>query len=156
MYDTEKKVAEKAERLLENSLRNKIHGVGFNLGLDDNKASLADARAVSNMTRANESGQDWKIMANQEFRKLSIEMEKHGFIQHYGANTTRENIKGRIRKIPQTTTYNFKNHFYNLPAKDFIGKAINDSGVIPFVLENVTRIRAQQIFLNLKNFIEKG
>lgn len=139
--------------MLGSALRGKISSLGFKEHVSGPKIKLSDAeaKAKTNLGKIGDGNENLKYYMNG----LSIVMGKHGFVQHYGSSGTREDIKGRTRKIPKETHYNFKNHVFNLPAKDYIDKAIQQSGVVPFVLENVTKVRSQEIFVQLKNFIEK-
>jgi len=149
----EKHIAKKAEEMLRVAMRNKISSLGFKEHVSGPKIKLSDADAVAktNLGKIGGENQNLKYYMNG----LSLVMGQHGFVQHYGVNSTRENLKGRTRQTPKTTTYNFKNHVFNLPAKDYIDKAIQQSGVIPFVMENVTKVRSEEIFVHLKNFMEK-
>ena len=147
----EKQIAKQAVQMLQTAMRSKISSLGFQEHLTQGKGKLAEATAIAKTKLGNAGPSQKKIY----FNSLSLKMGRHGFVQHYGANGTRENIKGRTRTKPRQTQYNFKNHLYKLPAKDYIDVAIKNSGVIDYVLENVTRIRAEEVFVNLKTFIEK-
>lgn len=149
----EKYIAQKAEKMLTSAMRSKISSVGFKQHISGPKLKLSDAEGVAKTNLGKIGGQNTNLKFYMN--GLSLVMGNHGFIQHYGVNGTREDIKGRTRTKPQTTHYNFKNHIYRLPAKDFIDKAIEQSGVIPFVMENVAKVRSEEIFVHLKNFMEK-
>lgn len=149
----EKKIAKQAENMLRAAMRSKISSLGFKAHFNQPKVRLSDADAVAKTKIGQISNDNTNLKTYMN--SLSLKMGKHGFIQHYGVNTTREDIKGRTRETPRTTHYNFKNHVFNLPAQDFIGKAVEQSGVVPFVLRSITEIRSQEIMVTLKNFIEK-
>ena len=149
----EKRIAQQAEKILRDALRSKISSLNFKNHVSGPKLKLsdADASAKINLGKISADNSNLKYYMNS----LSMQMGKHGFIQHYGASTVREDIKGRTRQKPKTTHYNFKNHVYNLPAKNFIDQAIQQSGVIPYVLQRITETRSKEIFIQLKNFMEK-
>lgn len=149
----EKKVAKQAENMLRAAMRSKISSLGFKNHVSGPKVKLADADAVAKINLGNISADNTNL--KYYMNSLSLQMGKHGFIQHYGSSGIREDLKGRTRHKPKTTRYNFANHYFTLPAQDFIGKAVQQSGVVDYVLSNITEIRNQQIMLQLKNFFEK-
>jgi len=152
MYNNEREVAKKAEKMLESSLRNKIHSLKIHLGMDDRFPSMIDATAESNFTRNKGSKKKWAV---NEFSRLSITMQKHGYIQNYGIErgTAR---KGGERTSESGKTYSFKSHVYKkgMEEQDYIADAVLSSGVVNFVLSEVAGIRGKHILLQMK-FLEK-
>lgn len=149
-YENEKQVAIKAEQILQSALRSRISSLGFrNYSSGDNK-SISDASAVSSYKLGKATEDQLRYYMN----KLSIKMERHGFIHHYGDKGTRS-ATTRTRHKPRTTSYQVRAHSWDLPARDYIDDAIRQSGVVDFVLVNITELRAQQIIVSLKNFLEK-
>lgn len=152
MYETEKEVAAKAEKMLESALRNKIHTLRIHLNMDDRFPSIADATAESNFTR--NKGKK-RFDGVTEFSRLSITMQKHGYIQHYGIErgTAR---KGGERKAESGKTYSFKSHVYKkgMEEQDYIADAVASSGVVNFVLSEIAGIRGKHILLQMR-FLEK-
>ncbi len=59
-------------------------------------------------------------------------------------NTLREGTK-RTRHKPKTTTYSFASHRMNMDARPFISSAVEDSGIIPYVTQEIARIRGRQL-----------
>ena len=150
-YDNEKQVAIKAAQMLEIALRGKIGTLGFRPHVSSNaNQSITDAEAVAGYKLGKAKEDKLRYYMN----RLSIKMGTHGFIHHYGDQGTRKGGE-RTRKKPRNTTYSFRTHEWNLPSRDYIDDAIKQSGVIPFVMENVTKLRGEEIMVYLKNFLEK-
>ena len=80
MYKTEKDVADKAEQMLEASLRQKTSGFQNHVYRNNNEVSLKDATAKANVKKYG-----LKRNNNQVFymRSLAIKMARHGFVQHF-------------------------------------------------------------------------
>ncbi len=150
MYTNEREVARKAEQMLETALRNKTGGFKSHI-TGNGKSALKDAEVKAKVKKY---GLVKNGTARYYMRKLSIKMERHGFIQHYGVNTLREGTK-RTRQKPRITTYNFETHHMNLKPTPFIDSAIESSGVVPFVLREVTRLRAVEVMVGIKQFMEQ-
>ena len=146
----ERQVAKKAEEILTAALRQKISSLGFkNHVSKDGLKKISEAKGKSNYKPGptKDGGLRWYM------NSLSMEMAQYGYIQHYGAVGVRSGGE-RTRHKPKTTSYNVRTHSWNLPEKDFIGAAIRQSGVIEFVLENITAIRGEEIMISLKSFFE--
>lgn len=154
MYNTEKEVADKAERMLENALRTKVYGLTLHLNMDDRYPSMADATAESNFTRNARSATKSKWAVNQ-FSRLSITMEKHGFVQNFGIEPGTARKSGE-RKSATGKEYSFKSHVYKkgMEEQDFIADAVKASGVVDFVTTEVAGLRGEQILLQMR-FLEK-
>ena len=150
MYKTEEEVAKKAEQMLEAALRQKTSSFRNHINRNPEDKSLKDATAKATVKKygSKKNGNNVAYM-----RRLSIKMARHGFVQHFGVDTTRSGST-RTRKKPRETTYSFKSHVMNMPAKPFINEAVDNSGVIPFVMENVTRIRAEELLFEVKKILE--
>ncbi len=154
MYNTELEVAKKAERMLESALRNKVHSLRLHLNMDDRFPSMLDATAESNFTRAQKSSKmkDWNI---DKFSRLSITMEKHGYVQNFGIQPGTARSSGK-RKSALGKEYNFKSHIYKngMKEQDYIADAVASSGVVNFVTTEIAGLRGQQILLQMR-FLEK-
>lgn len=150
-YDNEKQVAEKAAQMLSVAMRSRIGSLGFRQHVSSG-AKKSISEALGDYKGKDFTTEDGRAI--YYLNKITLQMERHGFIHHYGDQGTRKGGE-RNRKKPRSTTYTFRTHEWNLPSRDYIDDAIKQSGVIDFVLENVTKIRGQEIFLNLKYFLEK-
>jgi hypothetical protein len=151
MYNNELEVAKKAEQMLEASLRRKTSSFKDHVNRKENDTSLKDATAKAVVKRyiSKKDGQKKKYY----MRSLSIRMARHGFIQNYGVDTTRSG-GDRSRQEPKNTNYGFKSHTMKMKAQPFINEAVKDSKVVEFVMENVTRIRAENLLFEVKRLIE--
>ncbi len=150
MYKDERQIARKAEEMLNSALHAKTAGFKSHVKGDD-ELSLKDALAKAKVKKY---GKVKDGNAKFYMRRLSIKMEKHGFVQHYGVNRLRESGK-RTRKKPRITEYSFKTHAMNMKATPFLSQAIENSGVIPFVLREITKFRSEEIMLGIKRFMEE-
>ena len=150
MYKTEKDVADKAEQMLEASLRQKTSGFQNHVYRNNNEVSLKDATAKANVKKYG-----LKRNNNQVFymRSLAIKMARHGFVQHFGVDGIRAGGT-RVRTKPNNITYGFKSHVMKMKAQPFINSAIENSGVVDFVMENVTKIRSEELLFEVKKILE--
>lgn len=150
MYNTELEVAKKAEQMLEAALRQKTSTFADHINRNPEDKSLKEATAKATVKRygSKKNGNNVAYI-----RRLSIKMARHGFIQHFGVNNTRSGGT-RTRKKPQEITYSFKSHIMNMKAKPFINEAVEKSGVIPFVMENVTKLRSEELLFEVKKILE--
>jgi hypothetical protein len=147
----EQEVANNAKQKLQSALRSKTSG--FKAHIQNAKTkSLNEATATANVKKYGK-----KKDGNQLFfmRSLSIKMERHGFIQNYGVKDRTRSGGSRTRTSPKDTTYNFRTHVFNMKAQPFINDAINESGVIPYVQENISAIRLTDIALYVKASLEE-
>lgn len=151
MYNTEEEVARKAEQMLQVSLRNQTASFKDHVNRRDGDPSLKEATASARLKQYGSvrAGTKKKFM-----RSLAIKMARHGFIQHFGVNVVRAGGH-RSRKRPKSTTYSFKAHVMSMPAKPFINQAVDNSRVVDFVMQNVTRIRGEEILVNIKKIMEQ-
>ncbi|CAI9673191.1 hypothetical protein [Elizabethkingia anophelis] len=149
-YQNEKQIADRAVQMLSASLRSKTSSFADHVNRTEGDVSLKDAEAKATVKKYGNRRE-----GNQKFymKKLSIRMGKHGFIQQYGVDTTRSGGY-RTRKHPRETTYGFKAHYFGMRAQPFINEAIEQSGVIPFVMEKITSLRSEEIIVNIKRIIE--
>lgn len=151
-YTDEKAVAEQAERMLTAVLLNRIGSLGFvNHVSRDGGNRISDAHAVSGV----KSGEAREGGTRNYMNRLSLKMPVHGFIQNFGDHGTRSGHV-RVRHKPKSTAYQVRTHEWDLPEKDFIESAVRGSGVAEFVLENIARIRGEEIILYLKRYFETG
>lgn len=150
MYNTEKEVGKAAERMLQSSLRQRTSSFRDHVNRNPNDPSLKDATAMATVKQYGTVRNGTKKFY---FRKLSIKMARHGFIQHFGVNTVRAG-GSRTRRRPHSTTYRFGAHVMSMPAKPFINQAVQNSGVVDFVMQNVTRIRSEEILINVRQILE--
>jgi len=148
-FNSEKDIAARAERMLTNGLRAKTSGFASHVRNTPKDKSLKDAVGVAKLkTYGSAAGGTKTYMTT-----LSIKMAKHGFIQHHGVDNQR-NGGSRTRKKPKDTTYNFSAHYFKMPEKPFINAAINQSNVIPFVMENLVRFRSEELLFEVRRIIE--
>ncbi|MCK0203312.1 hypothetical protein MWN41_09845 [Ornithobacterium rhinotracheale] len=139
--DSEKKIAQKASKDLQYRLRQGVKS--FKSHSDGNRKRLKDLEVKPRLKRLkDEKGTIYFLNA------LTIKMEKHGFIQHHGANTIRH-AHGVERKIPRFVRYIREAHTYNLPRHEFIDSAIKNSGVVPYLAKELSEIRGYQVLNNL-------
>lgn len=150
MYKNEKELAAKAEQMLETSLRRETKRFARHVK-GENKTSIREATAVA---KTKKYGLVREGTDKHYIRKLSVKIAKHGIIQHYGVNTIRRGGK-RTRKKPYETTYRFRHHRLNIKPTPFIDKAIKNSGVVPFLLKNITKIRSEEILVDIVSFLEE-
>ena len=148
MEKTERQVARKAKQMLENSLRGNMSQ--FSAHVQGNTQSMRDFKVATKGKTYGEKG----MPKTYYLRKISIRMERHGFVQHYGIDTLRAGGE-RKREKPKPFTYKYETHKMRMQAKPFIDKAIEQSGVIDYVLNSVARIRNEQVFVHLKSWLEK-
>jgi hypothetical protein len=152
MYDNELQVAKKAETMLESALRSKTASFKDHISRKAGDVSLKQATAVAKVKKYGT-----KKSGNQQvyMRSLAIKMAKHGFIQHFGVDTVRSG-GNRTRKNPRETTYNFKSHVMKMKAQPFIKEAVKNSGVVDFVMENLTRIQSEGLLVEVKRILENN
>ncbi|MCT4236782.1 hypothetical protein HZP42_10330 [Elizabethkingia anophelis] len=150
MFTDEFQVGRRAEQMLETSLRSKVSSFADHINRNEGDDSIKDATAKATVKRyGNRRSGNQKMYLT----KLSIKMGQHGFIQHFGVDTTREGGT-RTRNIPRVTTYSFRSHFFRIQAKPFINQSVEESNVVDFVLQNLTRLRSEELFVEVKRIIE--
>ncbi|MDO4782554.1 MAG: hypothetical protein Q4A09_04960 [Capnocytophaga felis] len=149
MEKNERQVARKAKQMLENSLRGNMSQFSEHMQGSKTK-SIREAKASYSGKSYGEKG----MPKAYYLRKISIRMERHGFVQHYGVDTLRAGGE-RKREKPKPFTYKYETHKMRMQAKPFIDKAIEQSGVIDYVMKSVAEIRNQQVFVHLKTWLEK-
>lgn len=150
MYNNEKEVAQKAEQMLEAALRNKTSGFKNHVNRQAGDVSLKNATAKATVKKY---GSRKNQNLNYFMRSLSIKMPRHGFIQHFGVDGVRAG-GSRTRTKPKNTPYSFKSHVMNMKATPFINEAVDNSGVVDFVMENVTKIRSEELLFEVKKILE--
>lgn len=150
MYNNEQEVARKSEQMLESALRRKTTSFRDHINRREGDPSLKDATAKASLKRYGSVRR-----GNRQFfmRSLSIKMGKHGFIQHYGVDKVRSGGT-RTRQKPKETTYSFKSHMMKMRAQPFINEAVESSGVVDFVMTEVTRLRSEEIMVNVRQIME--
>ena len=145
--ENEKRISIKATKMLQDALKNRINSLDLYFG-KTGKPSMRDAFVVSNFDTNSDS---------KYFNRLSIKMEKHGFVHHYGIMTgsNREYKKGNISALGKK--FSVKEHFYKNPTKaqGFITDAIEGSNAVKFICEELAKERAKEVFLNMKSFFNK-
>lgn len=141
-------VAKKAEQMLEASLRSKTSSFKDHINRKEGDKSLKDATAKASVKKYGDRKSGKAYM-----RSLAIKMARHGFIQNFGVDTVRAGGT-RNRQRPRQITYSFKSHTMQMKAQPFINEAVEKSGVIDFVMEQVTRIRAEELLYNVKKILE--
>ena len=150
MYTNELQIAKQAEKMLETSFRSKTASFADHINRKSSDVSLKDATAKAKVSQYGKIKDGTK---QRYMRSLSIKMAKHGFVQNFGVDGVRAGGT-RTRTKPKTTTYSFKAHTMKMKAKPFISDAIEQSGVIDFVLKNITTIRAEEILVVMKRTLE--
>ncbi|MGV4536901.1 hypothetical protein [Ornithobacterium rhinotracheale] len=142
--DAEKKIAQKASKDLQYRLRQGVKS--FKSPANSNRKRLKDLEVKPKLRRLqDEKGTIYFLNA------LTIKMEKHGFVQHHGANTLRHTHSVE-RKVPRFVHYIREAHRYDLPRHEFIDSAIKNSGVVPYLAKELSEIRGYQV---LNNLVEK-
>lgn len=149
MYNNEREVADKAEQMLEASLRSKTSSFADHVNRKEGDKSLKDATSVAKLKKYGTAR-----AGNQKFfmRSLAIKMAKHGFIQNFGVDGVRD-AGSRTRHRPQETTYNFKAHVMKMTAQPFIDEAVEASGVKEFVMNEIVRLRSEAIMVDIRRII---
>lgn len=82
------------------------------------------------------------------FNAIVLDMGKHGFIHNYGADTIRQGHAVK-REKPKSTIYYRNAHNYRLEKNNFIDRAIEESGVIPYVAKEIGEIRGYEVLQGL-------
>ena len=150
MYENELQVAIKAEQMLESALRSKTSSFADHVNRKDGDVSLKNATANA---KVKQYGSVRNGTKRRFMRSLAIKMARHGFVQHFGVDTTR-NGGTRTRTRPQNITYGFRSHVMKMKAQPFINDAVEKSGVINFVMENVTKLRSEELLFEVKKILE--
>lgn len=144
----EKLIAEKAEQMLTRALQNETKSFKEHYyGNKENSLKNAEAKARTKEF-VSKDGNFQKVY----FNKLILSMGRHGFVQHYGADIVRAGRK-RTRKTPRTIDYYYQPHKYFLKPTNFITRAIERSGVINYVAENIAKERAEELQFYIGRFI---
>lgn len=150
MYNNEREIGKKAEQMLEASLRQKVSGFRSHVNRSDDSKSLKDATARA---RLKKYGSRRNGNLTHYMRSLAIVMPRHGFIQHFGVDKVRAGGT-RERTKPNTITYGFKSHVMKMNAQPFINSAVDSSGVVDFVMENITRVRSEELLVEVRRILE--
>ncbi|MGV4460735.1 hypothetical protein ACQ1Q5_04260 [Ornithobacterium rhinotracheale] len=142
--DKEREVGKRASTLLQNKLRESVKSFKHRGQSKDGR--LKDLEVKPRLKRLkDEKGTIYFLNA------LTIKMEKHGFVQHHGANTLRHTHSVE-RKVPRFVHYIREAHRYDLPRHEFIDSAIKNSGVVPYLAQELSQIRGYQV---LEKLMEK-
>lgn len=153
MYKNEREIGKKAEQMLQDALRKNVSGFQQHVygNKDDEQKKLKNATAKATTKKY---GLVREGTAQYYLRKLSIRMDRHGFVQHYGVDTIRAD-GARVRTKPRTTEYSYRHHHMGMKAQPFIDRAVTESGVVDFVLREVTQHRGEELMLSIKRFMEE-
>lgn len=143
---TEQQVARKAQQMLQTALRGNMSQFGAHISAG--KKSIREATATASLKKYGEKG----MPKTYYLRKIGIRMERHGFVQHFGVDTLREGGE-RTRQKPRSTSYRYRTHRMRLVAKPFIDQAVEQSGIVDFVMKNITQIRNEQVFAQVKSWL---
>lgn len=149
MYNDEQQVAKRAEQMLEGALRSKTASFKDHVNRQEGDVSLKDATAKATVKKYGSKRAGTK---KSYMRSLSIKMAKHGFVQHFGVDGVRSGST-RTRK-PNDTTYSFKSHVMKMKAQPFINEAVESSGVVDFVMSEVTKLRSEELLFEVKKIME--
>ncbi len=141
----EEKVGKKAAEMLKNSLHTQI---GQKFGFYEHyhgkrKKDRQPLKKTTSVERLN----IWTGNQGDRITFLNaivISMGRQGYIQHYGVNRIRKGGK-RTRKTPKHTTYNFEAHYFRMKATPFIDEAVAQSGAVPYILREISRIRGTRL-----------
>lgn len=144
----EKLIAKKAEQMLIRVLQNETQSFKEHY-YGDKENSLKNAEAKA---RTKEFVSKDANFQKVYFNKLILKMGRHGFVQHYGADIVRAGGK-RTRKTPRTIDYYYQPHKYFLKSTNFITRAIERSGVINYVAENIAKERVEELQFHIGRFI---
>lgn len=153
MYTDEEDVAHRAEDMLTAAMRQKVGTLGFaqHKSADAHLSiGMAAGIARTKVGRAELEGGLRTYM-----NRLVLAMPRHGFIQDAGDHGVRSGST-RERHQPKFNRYTFRTHQWDLPARDFIDEAVQQSGVVDFVVQNIGRIRGEGVVIYLKNFFGDG
>ena len=151
--EREKEIGKKAATLLRGSLQGEV-STRFGGHLSGGKASLQAATAVARMRyskRADGTKQAY-------LKGIAIKMPRHGFIQHYGIESSRVRAGGtRTREKPKQTTYFFRAHLYSkgIKEKPFIDEAIEASEAVAYLAEELPKQRGEELLIFIKQQLEK-
>lgn len=150
MFRNESEIAYRAELMLTQSLQDKTGNFADHLNREESSVSMKDSTAVATVKKygTSQSGTE-----KFYFTKLAIKMGKHGFIQHFGINTTRSGGT-RTRKKPRNFTYSYRSHPMDMEGHPFINDAIDSSRVVDFVTSEVCRLRSERIFATVRQILE--
>lgn len=151
-YD-DRAIGKAAADKLSAALRSKTSSFAEHVkGKKEGEASLKDAIAVA---RLKQYGLIKNNTKSHYLRAISIVMEKHGFVRHYGVHKNRA-AGIRKRTKPNTKEYGFKSHMMNQPAQPFIDQVISNSGAVNYLAEKIAENRgeeiANEIVISLKKF----
>lgn len=146
---TEKQIGTQAAAMLAAELRVRTSGFAGHARRNGQK-SVKDAEALA---RYQTYGTAQDGNKKQYLRKIAVRMERHGFVQHYGADTLREGGE-RTRNKPKPVTYRFRTHYFNMKATPFLNDSVENSGIVPFVLSELTKLRSEELVANIKKWIE--
>lgn len=150
-YREELKVAKRAEKMLTVALRYKVRTFKEHYHQEGQK-SLKDAESKAKMKRYGKFKD-----GNQKIfmRSLAVRMPQHGFVQHYGVDTIRQGST-RQRTQPKNLSYFYNAHDFRMKATPFISTAVEQSGVVSFVAEQISKLRAErfgeELIFPLKQF----
>lgn len=148
---TEWEVAKQAEKKLTQALRDATSGFKRHITQNPADKSIHDAKAKAKTKRY---GSRATGDIRHYVRSIAIQMPRHGFIQHFGVETYRQGGT-RTRQNPTQTTYSFKTHLMQMEPRPFIDAAIDRSNVVPYVMENLARLRGEEILVGIKTQFEK-
>ena len=151
--EREKEIGKKAATLLKSSLQEKVSS-RFSGHLSGGKESLQNATAVARMRYSKRADGGKKAY----LKGIAIKMARHGFIQHYGIEKERVRAGGiRTREKPKQTTYFFRAHLYSkgMKEKPFIDDAIEASGAVDYLAEELPKERGEELLIFIKKKLEQ-
>lgn len=145
--ENEKKIAAKAAKMLQDAVNTRIDHLDLNFGKTGNQ-SMRNTKVFSNFDLKSD---------DKYFNRLSLDMEKHGFVHHYGI------MQGAVRKYPNGKKsilgkpFPVRTHFYKNSTKEqgFITDAIAASNAVKYICDELAKERAREVFLNMKSFFNK-
>lgn len=143
----EQRVADKAKQMLTSALSSEIsssfkdHYRGSSSVKDGKKKQPLRDFEVKSSGRyfTNTEGEKYYY-----FNSLKLDIGIHGFIHNSGSNTIRSAHQVQRTK-PRFIEYNRGISDYRLPKTNFIGNAIDRSGVVPYVAKEIGTLRGYAV-----------
>lgn len=142
--------AKTAEYLVRNSLIREIRSLGMD---HSNSTPNRKNKKMQKLTPLLQSSAHHRMVKGDRTKlsAIAIHMGKHGFVHHFGANGYRESHEVMNRK---GTRFTRKGHQLKIKSQDFVGRAVERSGAVPFLVEKIGAVRAEIVVAEIsKAFI---
>lgn len=141
----ELKIARIAEGMMQRALLTEIRSLGLQLSNDTADRKNKKLQKITPLLQSTAH----KRMVKGDRRKMAsvaIHMGRQGFIHHYGVDGYRESHEVISKK---GTRFTRKGHRMKLQSKDFIERAVQRSGVIPYLQTELGAIRANEFMIEI-------